>query len=90
MLEGGSSILLTFRDSLNRMQYAIIAAEPLGNGRVRLGYYNRSGTTWGGSPDWILSQAASNIVFFVENGVLRIRFTGPNGDEITYSGHTQS
>ncbi|MFM7183018.1 MAG: hypothetical protein ACKO2G_16360 [Verrucomicrobiales bacterium] len=36
------------------------------------------------------SIVAAEADFYVENGVLRIRLTGPNNEEITYSGHTQS
>ena len=90
VLEDGQAMLLTFRDSLNRLQYAIIGAEAQDGGKVRIGYYNRTGGSWGANPDWIISQEATDVVFFLESGVLRIRLTGPNGEEITYSGHTQS
>jgi len=90
VLADGNAMLLTFRDSLNRMSFSIIAAETQPDGRVRLGFYNRVGTTWPNTPDWVISQEAADVAFFVENGVLRVRLTGPNGDQITYSGHTQS
>lgn len=39
-------------------------------------------------PEWKITTQLDNAVFFVENGVLRIRLTGPNGEEITYSATT--
>ncbi len=90
VLNDGTAVLLTFRDSMNRLEFSIIAAEPQPDGRVRLGFYNRVGGNWGNEPDWIISSEASAVEYFVENGVLRVRLTGPNGDQITYSGHTQS
>ena len=90
LLAGGNALLLVFRDSLSRLQYTIIAGETIA-GRVRLGVYNSAdGTAWGNAPDWVISQAAADVDFFIDNGVLRVRLTGPNGDQITYSGHTQS
>lgn len=37
------------------------------------------------SPNWTISSRVSDATFFVENGVLRIRISGSNGEEITYS-----
>lgn len=90
VLADGKSLLLVFRDGMNRLQYSIIAAEEQPDGRVRLGYYSLATTTWPTVPDWVVSEKADDVVFLVENGVLRIRLTGPNGEQITYSGHTQS
>lgn len=90
ILTGGKALLLSYRDSLDRVSRVIVAAESLQTGRVRLGVYLQSGNTWGGNPDWVISTQAAAVDFFVENGVLRVRLTGPNDEQITYSGHTQS
>ena len=37
------------------------------------------------TPDWSISNRIEDAVFYVENGVLRTKLTGPNGEEITYS-----
>jgi hypothetical protein len=90
VLTGGKALLLSYRDSLERVNRVIVAAEDIDPGQVRLGVYVFNGTSWGTSPDWIISTEAADAEFFVENGVLRVRLTGPNDEEITYSGHTQS
>ena len=41
------------------------------------------------TPEWKISSHVSDSVFYVENGVLRIKLTGPNGEEIIYSATTQ-
>jgi len=41
------------------------------------------------TPEWKISGQVSDAVFYVENGVLRIKLTGPNGEEIIYSATTQ-
>jgi hypothetical protein len=90
VITGGNAMLLSYRDSLDRINRLIVAAEDLGNGRIRLGVYRQNGNTWGTEPDWVISNQAAAADFFVENGVLRVRLTGPNDEQITYSGHTQS
>lgn len=40
-------------------------------------------------PQWKISSQLENAVFYVENGVMRIQLTGPNGEEIIYSTTTQ-
>ena len=90
VLTGGKALLLSYRDSLDRVSRVIVAAEAMANGRVRLGVYLMSGNVWGTTPDWVISTQAAAAEFFVENGVLRVRLTGPNDEQITYSGHTQS
>ena len=61
------------------------------NTNDRLEYYHVStmAELAAASPNWTISSQVSNATFFVENGVLRIRLTGPNGEEITYSTTTQ-
>lgn len=90
VLTGGNAIVLIYRDSLNRTSRSIVAAETLGDGTVRLGVYIFNGTAWGANPDWVISTELADAEFFVQNGVLRVRLTGPNNEQITYSGHTQS
>ncbi len=40
-------------------------------------------------PQWSISTRLTDAVFYVENGVLRIKLTGPNSEEIIYSTTTQ-
>ena len=41
------------------------------------------------SSEWSISTQLTDVVFFVENGVLRTVLSGPNGEEVTYSATTQ-
>lgn len=41
------------------------------------------------SPAWRISTRIDGAVFYVQNGVLRTKLTGPNGEEIIYSATTQ-
>ena len=90
VLRDGNAILLSYRDSLERVTRVIVAAENIEAGFVRLGVYLLRDNVWGATPDWVISSEAADAEFFVENGVLRVRLTGPNDEQITYSGHTQS
>lgn len=90
VLTGGNALLLSYRDSLERVTRVIVAAEDVEPGSTRLGVYLSTGNSWGSTPDWVISTQAADAEFFVENGVLRVRLTGPNDEQITYSGHTQS
>ena len=40
-------------------------------------------------PQWTVTKAPKNISFAMEDGVLRMKLTGPNNEEITYSGTMQ-
>lgn len=57
----------------------------------RLEYYHVSSMAGlaAAEPNWTISSRVSDATFFVENGVLRIRISGPNGEEIIYSTTTQ-
>lgn len=41
------------------------------------------------SPQWSITNQVDDATFYVENGVLRIKLTGPNQEEIIYSATTQ-
>ena len=41
------------------------------------------------TPEWSISRQIEDAVFYVENGVLRTKLGGPNGEEIIYSATTQ-
>lgn len=64
----------------------------------RLDYYhltslaeltNADDDDWRKANSWSISRQVDDAVFYVENGVLRIKITGPNGAEIIYSTTTQ-
>jgi hypothetical protein len=90
ILADGHALLLRFRQPDGSLINAILAAEDAGTGRVRVGFYYTKSNTWKAAPDWVLTSAPTDLTFSIENGVLRALFTGPEGEQITYSGHTQS
>jgi hypothetical protein len=42
-----------------------------------------------GTPQWHISKQPTNVSFALQSGVLRMTLTGPNGEQITYSGTMQ-
>lgn len=81
-------IMLRFKEPNGTFRSSIIAFEDPGTGS---GLYYRMVNTSGGvaSPSWALTKKPANVSFSVEQGILRIRVTGPNGEEVVYSGAIQ-
>lgn len=90
ILSDGGAVRLVFREPDGNLVEAIIGGEDPGDGTLRVGFYRNTSGSWGAQPDWTITNEAGGLAFSIENGVLRARFTGPNGGEITYSGFTQS
>ena len=86
---GGRALLLAFRGATGSYAYGIISGETQTDGTTTIGYYYNNGA-WGNQPDWVLSTRAAGVEFFVQDGVLRVRLSGPAGEQVTFSGHTQS
>jgi hypothetical protein len=42
-----------------------------------------------GNPQWSVTNKPDDVVFTMQQGVLRMTLTGPAGEEITYSGTMQ-
>ena len=78
-------VLLNFRQPDGTMRATILSFEDRGSG-FALYYYVVPVTGVLGTPQWAVSKSPSNVVFTMEQGVLRMTLTGPNGEEITYSG----
>jgi len=89
VLGGASVLLLRFSEPDGSTRASVISFEDPGSG---LGLYYtvvpRSGAITGG-PDWALSKQPASVSFAVESGVLRMYVTGPNGEELVYSGTEQ-
>lgn len=90
VISGGRVLALKFVDSGNNAQssFGVIA---FNRSAKRLDYYhvNSMAALNANSPQWSISTQVSNAVFYVQNGVLRIKLTGPNSEEIIYSTTTQ-
>lgn len=71
-------------NTIDAVTYGIIAFDPATN---NLEYYSR--TTLQNLdlsvPSWTISTQTTGVTFFVQQGVLRTRVTGPNGGQITHS-----
>lgn len=92
-LTGGSApvmtdapvLMLRFKEPDGTFRASVISFENPGTGQ---GLYFRPVTPAGnlGNAEWALSKKPTDVKFSIVDGILRCRITGPNGEEITYSG----
>lgn len=83
-------MLMNFRQPDGTMRASILSFERQ-NGRDVLNYYlvpNVANPTLGAA-QWSITKKASNVSFFVTEGILRMQLTGPSDEQITYSGTMQ-
>ncbi|WP_035604367.1 hypothetical protein [Haloferula sp. BvORR071] len=95
-LTGGSApvmadapvLMLRFKEPDGTFRASVLSFENPGGG---MGLYYRPVTAAGvlGAADWALTKKPTNVRFSVVSGILRATITGPNGEEITYSGTQQ-
>lgn len=78
-------VVLNFRQPDGTMRATILSFENNGYG-LALYYYVVPVTGVLGAPLWAVTRVPSNVVFRMDNGVLRMILTGPNLEEIIYSG----
>ena len=86
--ENGKVLVLGFMNPDGSKNLGMISFESQGERDV-LAYYNmdsNASMAEAGNPDWLISRQVDDARFFVENGVFRMRLTGPAGEIITYSG----
>lgn len=81
-------VVLNFRQPDGTMRATILAFEDRGAGPA-LYYYVVPVTGVLGAPLWAVTKAPRNVAFRMEEGVLRMILTGPNREEIIYSGIMQ-
>ena len=90
VISDGKVMALKFQDPAtpSNSSFGVIAYDET---EKDLNYYHLSSMAElaGASPAWSISTQIEGAVFYVENGVLRTRLTGPNGEEIIYSATTQ-
>jgi hypothetical protein len=88
VLEDAPVIMLRFKEPDGSFRASVLSFENPGTGQ---GLYYRIVTKAGvlGTPDWALTKRPANVNFAVVQGILRVRITGPNGEEIVYSGTQQ-
>ena len=80
--------VLNFVQPDGSLRASILSFANLGSGPA-LYYYvvPKSGVL--GAPQWAVTTLPTNVEFFVDQGILRTRLTGPQGEQITYSGTTK-
>jgi prepilin-type N-terminal cleavage/methylation domain-containing protein len=81
-------VVLNFRQPDGKMRATILSFENRGSG-LALYYYVVPVSGVLGTPLWAVTKVPSKVVFRVDSGVLRMILTGPNLEEITYSGTMQ-
>jgi len=77
--------VLNFVQPDGTMRASILSYANLGSGPA-LYYYVVPQTGVLGDPQWAVTKLPTNVEFFIDQGILRTRLTGPQGEQITYSG----
>jgi hypothetical protein len=81
-------MVMNFRQPDGSVRASILAYEDRGTGPA-LYYYIVPLSGVLGEPQWAVTKKASNVSFFVDQGILRMQIDGPNGERVTYSGTMQ-
>jgi len=81
-------VVLNFRQPDGTMRATILSFENRGTG-LALYYYVVPITGVLEAPQWAVTKSPSKVAFRMDDGVLRMILTGPNLEEITYSGTMQ-
>ena len=81
-------MVMNYRQPDGTVRASILAVETQGN-RDILNYYLVPATGPLTAPQWSITRKASEIRFFVEDGILRMRLRGPEREQIIYSGTMQ-
>lgn len=81
-------VVLNFRQPDGSVQATMLSFENRGTGKA-LYYYVVPASGVLADPEWAVTKAPSDVTFAVEQGVLRMTLSGPNGEQVTYSGTMQ-
>lgn len=84
----GNALVLVFGGPGEQPQFTLIGFETIG-GENQVNFYHRNGNAWPNSPSWTLTKEVDDLEFFLQQGVLRARFTGGNGAQMILSGSSQ-
>jgi hypothetical protein len=77
--------VLNFRQPDGEIRAGILSFEDRGSGDT-LYYYVVPTSGALSEPQWAVTDKPLDVDFFVEAGIIRVRLTGPAGEEITFSG----
>ncbi len=83
-------MLMNFRQPDGTMRSAILAFEKI-SGRDELNYYlvPEGASPRLGDRQWSITRKATDVSFFVTEGILRMQLTGPGQERLIYSGTMQ-
>lgn len=81
-------VVLNYRQPDGTVRASILSFEDRGTGPA-LYYYVVPLVGVLGEPQWAVTTKAAGVEFTMEQGVLRVKLTGPAGERITYSGTMQ-
>lgn len=81
-------VVLNYRQPDGTVRASILSFEDRGTGPA-LYYYVVPSNGVLGNPQWFVSKKPANVLFSMQEGVLRMTLTGPAGEQITYSGVMQ-
>ena len=86
-----SVLVLKFKEPGGSFRYSMLSFEdPDGEKPQGLYFRHVSPTTLAlGEAEWALSTRAADVEFSIDAGILKVKITGPNGEEITYGGTQQ-
>ena len=84
VMTGASVLVLNFQQPDGTTQAAMLSFED-----HALYYYLVPTAGALSTPQWAITREASNVSFAIVDGVLRVTLTGPNSEQITYSGVMQ-
>ncbi len=87
-LEEAPVLLMNFRQPDGSVRASMLAMEER-NGRRALYYHLVPESGEVAEPEWFVTDQVADVRFSMEQGVLRMRLTGMNGEQITYSGTMQ-
>lgn len=87
-LEDSPVLLMNFRQPDGSLRASMLAFEER-NGRRALYYHLVPESGVLSEPEWFVTDQVSDVRFSIEQGVLRMRLFGMNGEQITYSGTMQ-
>lgn len=83
-------LVLNFQQPNGTTEASMLAFQDLNDGKGPSLYYYRVPTSGAlPAPEWAITRAASDVSFSIVSGVLLVQLTGPNGEQITYSGVMQ-
>ena len=86
VMTGASVLVLNFQQPDGTTQAAMLSFDRT---KHELDYYLVPTAGALAAPDWAITREASDVSFAIEQGVLRVTLTGPNSEQITYSGVMQ-